>query len=372
MKIILFKLSLNEKDFLFNESLKLLRDLSYELSGVATAAEGDAGKTFENAPVFYLPQITEDMADFLALPYLEDEFDEKLEMIFKALKDLWQFPKAKIVSPTFLLKQFMSLKYADSKDEEIQNTLKYWKTHDLTPFNQYFDTEPDAFDEVFFDDKADLPYINFKTDAGKTFKMYYPKTIKFKMKDGRPYVKNVLKEQIPKSPHLYINGSHSVQDGDIIIDAGVCEGNFALRFVDVAKKIYLFENNPHWIKVLKYTFKDMKNVKLIPLGVSNVTNADLTKIDDAVKKSEKSRYFLKMDVEGYELEALRGAQKLFSSCDIKSSVCVYHKYDDDVKIKAFLESFGHKTEFTKGYISNFWLPNVWQMRDFRRCVIYGD
>lgn len=38
------------------------------------------------------------------------------------------------------------------------------------------------------------------------------------------------------------------------MDAGVCEGNFALRFIDRARKIYLIEADASWMEALERTF----------------------------------------------------------------------------------------------------------------------
>ena len=49
-------------------------------------------------------------------------------------------------------------------------------------------------------------------------------------------------------PHRYINGDIRVEQGDVIVDAGVQEGNFSLRYIEKASKAYLFECDKRWIK----------------------------------------------------------------------------------------------------------------------------
>lgn len=79
-----------------------------------------------------------------------------------------------------------------------------------------------------------------------------------------------------------------------------------------------------------------------------------------------------MDIEGFEIMALKGADKLLKTNRVKSSVCTYHRYHDDVRIKIFLEKYGYKTEFSKGYMTFIYSTEFWQTRDFRHCIIYGD
>lgn len=372
MKLIIFTLSLKDQHTLFQQTINLANELQHEIVGIATIEQSEAGETYNGAPVFYLPYIKEDMADLLILPYYKWEFEGKKNAILLALKDIWHFPEDKITPSDVLMKEFLSVKYRNSLDKEIQNTLKFWENNDISPFNQYLDNYPDTFDEVFLDDNLNLHYIFFETVSGKKLKMYLRPDYVFEDIDGKPYVKNVLKEQLPTSPHLYTTAKHKVQEGDIVIDAGVCEGNFALKYVDIAKKIYLFENNPAWIEALSYTFKDMDNVEIIGKGVSSETNDDFVKIDDVVDISPQNSYFLKMDIEGYEIAALKGADALLKTGRVKSSICAYHKYDDDTRIRIFLEKYGYKTEFSKGYMTFIYAPEFWQTRDFRRAVIYGD
>ncbi|WP_285824743.1 hypothetical protein [Schaedlerella arabinosiphila] len=53
--------------------------------------------------------------------------------------------------------------------------------------------------------------------------MYYSRNYKFLKRDGVLFVVNLLWEQSEGSPHLYVKENHDVNDGDSIIDAGVCE-----------------------------------------------------------------------------------------------------------------------------------------------------
>ena len=189
-------------------------------------------------------------------------------------------PQNKIKSIHWLIQQIMTKKYEDFQDQDIQDTLEYWKTHDLSVFNQHLEDYPHTSDEIHIDENCGLPYIIFKTIEDKEKRMYFKSGTGTKGTDGKIYYNDILREQAPSSPHLYIKGNHKVNDGDILIDAGVCEGNFALRYVDVCSKIYLFEMDKNWLAPLYYTFKEYWDTKvvLIPKAVAAISGGGGDKV----------------------------------------------------------------------------------------------
>lgn len=85
-------------------------------------------------------------------------------------------------------------------------------------------------------------------------RMYFPKKTVFTHQQGLEYVPYILGEQGAGSPHLYLRQTDAIKEGDVLVDAGVCEGNFALRFIDRARKIYLIEADASWMEALERTF----------------------------------------------------------------------------------------------------------------------
>ena len=260
-----------------------------------------------------------------------------------------------------LLKELMIDKYKDSNNEEIKLTLKYWENNELSMYNQYLKIE--RYDEVKWD--GEDPYIDFETIEGKIKRMYYPQDYKFDEINGVKVVADILMEQRPTSPHLYTKKDHDIDYGDVIIDCGVCEGNFALRYLGVASKIYLFEIDKRWTKCLYKTFGE--NAVLIEKGVSDESFGNLIKIDDVVQKAD----FLKMDIEGYEEKALKGAEKLLKN-GIKCSICSYHRPTSELDIKNILSRFDYKVSTSKGYMLALFDHEFYKNFDFRRGVVYND
>ena len=295
------------------------------------------------------------------------------EEVIPQLVDLGIGREEQFKDSWWLLQQLMIQKYEDVKDPDIQATLEYWKTHKISVFNQHIDLNKGTMYRVFFDDPCGLPYIYFDTVGGDYRKMFFPRDSKFFEHKGKKFVNHLMKEQEPTSPHLYTKGEHKVNAGDIVIDAGVCEGNFALRYVDICSKMYLFEPAPKWIEAIEQTFRDYRDkVEIIPRFVSDVTDDKNITLDDALPNLRGQNIFLKADIEGAEPYALRGAKKILSENRVKASMCAYHNADDCVRIKSIFRKYGYEVSTSDGWMIFVWDPKIWDTTDFRKGVVYAE
>lgn len=166
-----------------------------------------------------------------------------------------------------------------------------------------------------------------------------------------------------------------VRPGDVVIDAGGCWGDTALYFAQRADYVYCYECVPSNIAILR------KNLELNPkLGqkISLVTKAlhrepgrtlnfsdngpgsrssaegfEVTTdaIDNLVSTNGLRRVdFIKMDIEGAEMDALRGAERTIRSHRPRLAVCVYHSLEDFVRIPRWIGSLGLGYKF---YLDHF-------------------
>lgn len=158
--------------------------------------------------------------------------------------------------------------------------------------------------------------------------------------------------------------------GDIVIDAGACWGDGTLHFaLDIAEHghVYAFEFMPHNIEVfnksLELNPKLKDRISLVPhpvwhasdismtfstvgpssrlINESDQTSATTTttlSIDDFAESKNLNRIdFIKMDIEGAEMDALRGAIKTIKKDRPKLAICLYHRPSDFVEIPKLIK-----------------------------------
>lgn len=319
--------------------------------------DSDKWGSFMGKPVYSPRKICEIGFDKLII--LTDDYYETI----KSNLIYWFHIEAdKIKDSRYLLKLLLMEKYQDSEDIEIQKTLKYLETNNLSVFNQYVKETGHNY-IVQWDFIENLPFITFEDK-----KMYFPYDYTFEEVDGQKIVKDILSEQQLTSPHLYIKESININLGDVIADAGVMEGNFALRYIEKVSKAYLFECDSRWIKPLKKTFEKF-NEKVVFCNefLGQYNGNKCTNLDTVIKGQLN---FLKMDIEGAEIEALLGAKNVLSRNDVKCSICSYHKCGDEVAIRDLLNQYGYQTAVSDGYML-FYDDSIFSTLDFRRGIVYA-
>lgn len=229
-------------------------------------------------------------------------------------------------------------------DAEIQEVIERVKKNGLKVFNYPFADEYMEYPvEVHWDCEKDLYYAVY---YGK--KMYMAKKYK-KKEDVVDYIRALMREQDIHSPHRYITENFKIENGSVLIDAGVAEGNFALEHIDEVSKVYLIETDLDWIEALNYTFAPYKDKVTIVQGFLTDIVGDNTVTIDAIAKGEKID-FIKMDIEGAEVKALAGAKETLRKYKPKLDICSYHNEADEQKILSSLAPYDYQTEHSKGYM----------------------
>lgn len=244
----------------------------------------------------------------------------------------------------FIVKEKLLSYYQEKADIDAGQfeALEYLKQHPLMPFNNTFVEKYSKIEiEVFYDETVEMYYVYFD---GK--QMYLPKRYNTKQSVIN-YCKSIYIEQDILSPHKY--RVDSVASGSTVLDAGVAEGNFALAVIDKVKKIYLVECDEEWINALKVTFKPYwDKVVFIYRYLTDSNTENTTTIDDIVK--EEKIDFIKLDIEGEETRALKGAKNTLRCNDALLDVCCYHHNEDETEIKEILWKYGYKTTTSQGYM----------------------
>lgn len=164
-----------------------------------------------------------------------------------------------------------------------------------------------------------------------------------------------------------------VTAGDTVIDAGGCYGDTALYFAHnagTAGHVYSFEFLPENVAIFSRNMSLNKGlaerIQLIesPLwsrsgeqlfieGIGPGTRVSPSSTNPTAKKIEtlaiddfvlrehlSSVNFIKMDIEGAELEALKGAEETIRSCRPKLAISVYHSLHHFWTIPKYIDQLG--------------------------------
>ena len=254
-------------------------------------------------------------------------------------------------------------KYAD--DEEIKKCIKYLHKNKLSVRN-IWENKATVRYKIKMDSEFDMPYVTY---YGK--RMYYPRRY-WSQYGERGFIENVEEvDQYKGSPHLYTFDGHDINEGDVLLDAGACEGNFALKHIEKVSKVYLVEPEDEWMEVLKLSFRPWKDkVVFVKKFLGDVDGPNEVTIDNLFR-SESRLDFVKMDIEGNEPEAILGGVEVFGRLHPKLSICSYHKKNDERSIRFLLDGLGYNSSVSDGYMFFIWDKNIDSSMDFRRGVVYG-
>lgn len=227
---------------------------------------------------------------------------------------------------------------AESLQSIHNNGLEVYNSRNLRVFDQAKDIE------IELDEESGLFYGLWH---GR--RLYLKRSIHDK-KRACTYMREIIKEQSPASPHCYMHERYCVQQGDIVVDAGAAEGFFALDQVDIAERIFIIEGEKEWLEALEWTFRPyMHKVVIIPKWLGSRDTEDSTTLDSINEVAKIS--FVKMDIEGAELDAINGAKKTFvRNKDMTVLACVYHRSEDAEKIGNTFLKWSYRVEYTKGYM----------------------
>jgi hypothetical protein len=284
----------------------------------------------------------------------------------------------RVVVPKFIRKRILAKKFPiairnyyaslpEPQSDEIAEVLNYLSKNPIAVFPYDFQDEYIAEDIEVYEDK----------EKGLRYVLLDGKRLYFKKRWGKKKIQNLYnllsKEQDIRSPHRYLTDKFRFEEGEVLVDVGAAEGNFALSVVDIASKIILFEADKEWIEPLNATFEPWKDkVEIVNKFVSDVTDSSNTKLDDFLYKKQNENTFLKIDVEGAESRLLKGGQETLSKLKpLKVAICTYHKQNDEKEFSELLNQFGFKTTNSDGYML-FYYDKQMTAPYFRRGLIRAE
>lgn len=195
------------------------------------------------------------------------------------------------------------------------------------------------------------------------------------------------RKQILFPMYMHLVGSNGRQyfdvlepiEDEIYIDAGAYNGDTIRDFIDWTKgnykKIYAFEPSRDMVQILKAHFEkeQIDNLVFMPkatwcceeeikfiedasasrIGKEGEVSIQAIDIDSVV--GDDIVTFIKMDVEGSELQSLMGAQNTIKLNKPRLAISVYHKPEDVVEISEYILKLNPEYKLLlRQYNSNFW------------------
>jgi len=169
-----------------------------------------------------------------------------------------------------------------------------------------------------------------------------------------------------------------VSEGDVVIDGGGCHGETALYFASKAGssgKVFSFEFMPENLSIFR------RNMELNPAAAERVNliekplwgrsgeklyikgsgpstrvshralepgakQIETLSIDDLIREKNLPKVdFIKMDIEGAELQALKGAEECIRKFRPKLAISIYHKPEDFWTIPKYIADLGMEYRF---------------------------
>lgn len=177
----------------------------------------------------------------------------------------------------------------------------------------------------------------------------------------------------------YFDPIIQISNDEVFVDCGGFDGDTTLEFIKRYQnysKIFIFEPSQiNFIKANK-NLDGLKNIRLLPLGVSDkqgtlffdpnngsacsISTSGSTKIEvvtiDEVIQDKIS--FIKMDLEGWELKALQGAENHIRENHPKLAISIYHSASDFRKVPEYILSIRNDYKIYLRHYSEGWSETV--------------
>ena len=214
--------------------------------------------------------------------------------------------------------------------------------------------------------------------------------------DSKKIFTSILKYRLSLDPrHLlislydqYFHPDITLNNDEIIIDGGANDGSISIKFLSRIKgtcKAYAFEPDGQNFNLLLENIKkhnfghiepvmaglwDNESIGFMNTGLSNgkhfyvddkgTNKIELKSIDTFIKEKNIIPGIIKMDIEGSEIKALKGAKQTIISYKPKLIICVYHKPEDLWDIPLYINSLELGYKFYLGH----------HKHDFSETVLY--
>ena len=193
----------------------------------------------------------------------------------------------------------------------------------------------------------------------------------------------IYTDYVVKQYEYKVNGTTiKAEEGDTVVDGGGCWGDTALYFAHEAGKngkVHTFEFIPKNIDIMRQNLalnpriKDRieimrhpiwstsgKELYFVDRGPASQVSFEKSELSDgeaatlsiddlAFGNVEKKIDYIKLDIEGAEMEALKGAKRTIQTFRPKLAVALYHSLEDFKNIPALIKSYVPEYKFYLGH-----------------------
>lgn len=279
----------------------------------------------------------------------------------------------KIIKKILMLIEFRNTDYKFTREEKLMGVNLYLSGYNVNPSEEIIENK-DGFSHMKVGDcEVWVPENSFKAEE-------------------LSWIYNEIFTLHRDNPHSYETDNLKINKGDYVIDAGACEG-FFIRFAleKGAKKVFAFEPLKPLVNGLNLTYnKEISGNKLTIIdrglsdtedliafahGLNNYSEARMEKSGDYKCKVTSLDHvvesglipqvdYIKMDIEGAEILAIKGAKKTIKKFKPKLSIAVYHEYETACIIKEMLRDYRPDYELVFGGCYTFEKP-------YRPCMLYA-
>jgi FkbM family methyltransferase len=176
----------------------------------------------------------------------------------------------------------------------------------------------------------------------------------------------------PANAHRYLAHGTFIEPGDICVDCGACEGTFALQALEAgAGKLVCLEPSKEMVDCLKRTLSQpIDEGRAVTLNVAagavegeanftfdssspfggsigntgKISRVRVQPITNICEELDLPRVdFVKMDIEGAEIQAVEGALPILKRHHPKLAITTYHRAFDYAALKALVTHAGYRT-----------------------------
>lgn len=157
--------------------------------------------------------------------------------------------------------------------------------------------------------------------------------------------------------HYYEIPQTRVLPDDVVADCGAGEGLFSLQVARRCRKVYAVEPLGAFVAAMRRTFADLGNVEVVPcalgdregeaiigeagiasglVAVGRGPRVKVSTLDAMFVRRGVELSYLKADLEGLEMELLRGGRETIRQFTPKIAITAYHRKDHAESIAGFL------------------------------------